>query len=454
MDRRSFIKNAFAVTAAGQALCPPASAGPTSRSKNASSKTNFIVILADDLGYGELGCYGNTFNETPHLDSLSEKGVRFTDSYSSAPVCSPTRAALFTGQWPHQSGITDYLRPWTEKHVPLEKTLLPEAMKDAGYRTGLIGKWHLTGYGEEEGFPRHHGYDEIMVCEKKGIGNGDYFYPYRFNRDIEKRLPGKEHLVDRMNLEAVDFIERNRERPFFLMVSHYAVHTILHGRKDLVRKYKRKDGAGLTRFSGKNNPHLAAQLESIDQGVGMIMDSLADLGILDNTVVLFMSDNGGEESVANNGGLRAGKSHLYEGGIRVPMILGAGNNYRGTCETPASTIDIYPTILEMAGIDRDLPLEGSSLVPYLDGRGPVERTLYWHYPLKRPHFLGGRSSGAIRDGKWKLIEFYDPGKIELYDLESDPGETTDLSGVKPNLASSLHDQLGKWRRETGAVIPE
>lgn len=447
MNRRDFIKTALAASAAEPAFGKGGGA-------HASSRPNFIIILADDLGYGELGCYGNSFNETPHLDALAEKGVLFTDAYSSAPVCSPTRAALLAGQWPHQSGITDYLRPNAEIHIPDEKELLPEALKAAGYATELIGKWHLTGYQLPAGYPQRHGFDHVAVSEKKGIGAGDYFYPYRFNPDIDKRLPGKEHLVDRVNLEAVDFIEQNRTRPFFLLVSHYAIHTLLQGRRDLVRKYKMKPNGGRTRFSPKNNPHLAAQLEAVDHGVGMTIKTLDDAGILDNTVIIFASDNGGEAGVANNGPLRAGKSHLYEGGIRVPMIAWAGSAVAGkACTTPVSTIDLFPTIMDMAGLDHGLPLEGDSFLPDMIkwDYHPPDRELYWHYPLDKPHFLGGRSSAAVRSGNWKLIEFYDTGELELYDLERDVGESENLIKSEPQVAGRLHERLSEWRVETGAV---
>jgi len=437
-------------------------------------KPNIIFILADDLGWAELGCYGNTFNETPNLDNMAKQGMRFTDAYAAAPVCSPYRAALMTGQYPARVGITDYLRPNDENHLSTEYITVAEILKSAGYATGIIGKWHLTGYanhGAEEFPPSKHGFDETIVSENRGIGGGSYFHPYHFNREIEKRLSGKEHLIDRMNLEAVEFIERHKDEPFFLYLSHYAVHTRLNGRPDLVEKYRRKPGAGRSPKGpganavedqrAKSNPalagHLAAQLEVIDNGVGMILKKLAGLGLADSTLIVFTSDNGGEDRVTSNAPLRAGKSTLYEGGIREPLIVRyPGIVPAGTvCTTPTSNIDFYPTFCEVAGIDPDSRqcLDGVSMMPML--RNPkvkVKRdTLFWHYPLPRPHFLGGRSSGAIRQGDWKLIEFFDTGENELYNLAHDIGETKDLAEMMPRKVAALKKALNDWREETGAT---
>jgi arylsulfatase A len=423
-------------------------------------RPNFIFILMDDLGFSELGCYGNPFNETPNLDGLADEGVRFTNAYAAAPVCSPTRAAFMTGQWPARVGIIDYLRPRTDMHLSTAHVTLAEMLKSAGYKTGMIGKWHLTGYGTPEGFPERHGFDEVMVSERRGIGGGDYFHPYRFNRGIEKRLPGTEHLIDRVNLEAVEFIGRNKNQPFFLYLSHYAVHTRLVGRKDLVEKYSQKLKQGRSDWKRKYNTHLAAQIEAIDEGVGMIMKKLHELGLADNTVVVFTSDNGGEHLVTDNAPLRGGKSMLYEGGIREPLIIrypgAAGQG--ALCHAPASTVDFYPTFADMAGIrpDPGQSLDGVSIIPVLrkPDAGLERDSLYWHYPLPRPHILGGRSSGAIRHGDWKLIEFFDTGEIELYNLADDIGEKNNLAKSMPDKADELKNLLTDWRESTGAEIPE
>jgi arylsulfatase A-like enzyme len=424
-----------------------------------SRPPNIVFILADDLGWAELGCYGNTFNETPNLDKLAVESMRFTAAYAAAPVCSPFRAALMSGQHPARTGITDYLRPDDPKHLSEAYMTLPEMLKDAGYATGIVGKWHLTGYanhGVAETPPGEHGFDEVLVSENRGIANGSYFHPYHFNREIEQRLPGREHLVDRCNLEAVEFIERHKDRPFFLYLSHYAVHTRLDGRPDLVAKYQAKPGAGKGFQARRNNPHLAAQLECIDRGVGQIRDRLRELGLAENTILVFTSDNGGEDRVTSNAPLREGKSCLYEGGIREPLIVHWPGVTRpgGVCETPICTMDFYPTFAEAAGcvLPRTHVLDGASLAPLLrNPRTAMDReALYWHYPLATPHFLGGRSAGAIRKGNLKLIEFFDTNTVEVYDLAADPGEQHNLANTQPDKSSELLAELREWRRQVRA----
>lgn len=414
---------------------------------------NLIFILADDLGWAELGCYGNGFNETANLDALARRGMRFTNAYAAAPVCSPYRASLIAGQYPARVGITDYLRPNDAKHLLPKHVTLAEMLVRAGYATGMIGKWHLTGYahhGAQEVPPTAHGFDEVICSERRGIGGGSYFHPYHFNPEIKRRLPD-EFLVDRVNLEAVEFIQRHRDRPFFLYVSHYAVHTALLGKPDRVAKYEKKPHTGRGRRAPANNPHLAAQLESIDEGVGMIVAKLAELGLTERTMVIFTSDNGGEGRVTSNAPLRGAKSQLYEGGIREPLVVCCpGLVTPGTvCHTPVCSIDFYPTFLEIVGLKPDprQELDGVSMLPLLKNpHAPLGRdTLYWHYPLAKPHFLGGRSSGAIRQGNWKLIELFDTGTLELYNLAEDPGEQKDLSDSRPDKAKELQEKLEAWR---------
>lgn len=453
--RRQFLgKLGAAAAALGGVVAAQPNAGSAQR------KPNIILVLVDDLGWAELGCYGNTFNETPTLDSLARQGMRFTDAYAAAPVCSPTRAAFLAGQWPARLGITDYLRPNDPKHLSTELTTIAKVLRNAGYATGIIGKWHLSGYANDkapvETPPSQHGFDEVIVSENRGIGGGSYFHPYHFNREVERRLPEPEHLIDRMNLEAVEFIERHREQPFFLYLSHYAVHTRLNGRPDLVAKYRQKLGAGTgpdeDRGAPRNNPHLAAQLECIDRGVGMILAKLKELGLLEHTVVIFTGDNGGEDRVTSNAPFRAGKSTLYEGGIREPLIISCpGAISPGTvCSAPVCTVDFYPTFCELTGAmpPAGQRLDGTSLVPLLtDPQRALPRdTLYWHYPLPRPHFLGGRSAGAIRQGDWKLIEFFDTGEAELYDLSRDIGEARNLADAMPEKVAELRKALADWRR--------
>jgi len=460
--RREFLKAASAGVLG--ALAPGCSYAPTeARSQHRRRPPNIIFILADDLGWAELGCYGNTFNETPNLDRLARDGMRFTTAYAAAPVCSPFRAALMTGQYPVRTGITDYLRPDDPKHLAMDYETLPEMLQRAGYVTGIVGKWHLSGYanhGGEESPPGEHGFDEVMVSENRGIANGSYFFPYHFNKEIQQRLPGREHLVDRCNLEAVEFIERHKDAPFFLYLSHYAVHTRLAGKPRLVAKYEAKPGAGKGFQAPRNNPHLAAQLESIDQGVGMIRDKLRTLSLSENTILIFTGDNGGEDRVTSNAPLRAGKSTLYEGGIREPLIIHwPGVTKPGSiCHTPVGTMDFYPTFAEAIRRTpvRTQMIDGVSLAPVLrDPRAVLSRdTLYWHYPLEKSHFLGGRSAGAIRKGDWKLIEFFDTGELELYDLAEDPGEQHDLAHQRADKRRELLDALHTWQRQVGATFPQ
>ncbi|QDU36137.1 Arylsulfatase [Maioricimonas rarisocia] len=454
-----------------------------------SRPPNIVFVLADDLGWSELGCYGNTFHETPHLDQLTADGMKFTQAYAATPVCSPYRAALLTGQHPARLGILDYLRPNSANALSTETVTLPEILQQHGYVTGMIGKWHLTGYehhgARHESRPRDHGFAWDFAREVKGVGNGANFWPYVFRDqpirwiDIPaNRLGDQEYLTDRMNLEAVDFIERERDRPFFLYLSHYAPHSILNGKPDLVDKYRRKHPPGpstrercdlcqdqghagdpLHHWAGDHNPHLAAMLESIDEGIGMIRSRLDELGLAGNTIIIFTSDNGGETNVTSNAPLRGGKSELYEGGIRVPLIVRwPAVVPEGTvCSRPTMNVDFFPTLLEAAGIavDESQPLDGVSILSSLRNGSPPSggRTLYWHYPLDRPHFLGGRSAGAIRDNDWKLIEFFDTGEAELYALADDVAEQNNLAAARPDVTKRLQTQLAEWRAEVEARTP-
>lgn len=415
---------------------------------------NIVIILADDLGWSELGCYANRndkprFNETPNLDRLAAGGMRFTQAYATAPVCTPTRIALMTGQHPARVGITDYLDAKDEKFLSPNYVTLNEQLTKAGYHSGLIGKWHLTGdYTKKKGEPAKHGWDEVICSETGYIANGDYFHPYFFMPDVQPRTEG-EYLTDRLNQEAVDFIKRNQKIPFFLYLSHYAVHTRLAGKPDDVAKYRQKAGAG----TKQNSPELAAMLERVDAGIGQIVATLAELGLKENTLILFTSDNGGESNVTSNAPLRGGKSELYEGGIREPFIAyWPGVIKPGMVSTQViNTLDIYPTLLELASVKPavDQVLDGISIAPVLKGdHKPITRTLYWHYPLPKPHFLGGRSAGAIRSGDYKLIDYFDNGQVQLFNLADDLGEQNDLSEKLPVKRTELLNQLRHWREKT------
>jgi len=450
---------------------------------------NVVFVLADDLGWAELGCYGNGFNETPNLDKLATQGMRFTQAYAAAPVCSPYRAAFLTGQHPARIGILDYLRPNSANALSTDHVTLPERLQSNGYATGMIGKWHLTGYefhnAKHEVKPKAHGFDWDFAREVKGVGNGANFWPYVFRdqpirwTDIsDNRLGKAEYLTDRMNIEAVDFIERNKDKPFFLYLSHYAPHTILNGKPSLVEKYRKKhapgkslrtrcylcqdhghEGDALNHWAEDHNPHLAAMLESIDDGIGMVAAKLEELGLAENTIFIFSSDNGGETNVTSNAPLRGGKSQLYEGGIRVPLIVRwPGKVPQETvCKQPTVNTDFYPTILAATKIEpaADHILDGvSTLATWSNPETKTGRdAMYWHYPLDRPHFLGGKSSGAIRDGDWKLIENFDSGQFELYSLADDISEKRNLAAEHPDRVQQLKGKLAAWRRKVRATVP-
>jgi arylsulfatase A-like enzyme len=445
---------------------------------------NIVFILADDLGWSELGCYGNNYNETPNLDRLAKQGMRFTQAYAAAPVCSPYRASFLTGQYPVRHGLLDYLRPDSDRPLSADHITLAEMLKRAGYATGMIGKWHLSGYryhnAPVELRATDHGFDEEIASEIKGVGNGANFWPYVFRTqpvrwlNIEKnRLGDNEYLVDRMNLEAVEFIERHKAKPFFLYLSHYAPHTILNGRPDLVDKFCKKHAPGrstrercylcqdaghkgdpLNHWASDHNPHLAAMLASIDEGAGQILKKLDELKLAEDTIVIFTSDNGGETNVTSNAPLRGGKSQLYEGGIRVPLVVRwpKGVPAAVSCQQPTVNVDFYPTLLDAVGVklDERQQIDGISILETLGGGRPSSRdAIYWHYPLAKPHFLGGRSSGAIRDGDWKLIESYETGDVELFNLANDTGESKNLSSAQPKKAVELRSRLKSWRRQLG-----
>jgi len=416
-------------------------------------KPNIIFILADDLGWTELGSYGNKFNETPHLDKLANQGMRFTNAYAAAPVCSPSRASLMTGQYPARIRITDYLQPDTDWHLPNGTVTLADIFKKAGYVTGMTGKWHLSGYVNQKVKygPEGYGFDEVLISEKTGIAEGSYFHPYlKVDRDIKPILGENEYLTDRLNYESIKFIERHQNHPFFFYKSHYSPHWVLKGKDDHVRYFEEKLKNGS--YYDKANPELAAMLKVVDEGVGMIMEKLETLDISDRTIIVFTSDNGGDEPLTSILPLRGGKSTLYEGGIRVPLIVKwPGTVQPGSvCKTPTITPDFYPTFAEIIGakIASSHHIDGTSIVPLLKGRTIDRDALYWHYPLIRE-----RSSGAIRKGNWKLIEFFKRQQVELYNLAEDIGESKNFANQYPEKVKELHDLLSKWRREVGAVIP-
>ena len=433
-------------------------AGPAASPK----PLNVVLVLVDDLGWRDLGCQGSALYETPRIDALAADAVRFTQAYSNCPVCSPSRAALLTGQNPARVGFTGHITAIGRHRHPADSAILPpedfmhlrhefvtiaEALEPAGYVSASIGKWHLGG---ESYWPLAHGFDLNVAGHTHGSPSS-YFFPYLKpdqawnpdmpNLDLSASSEG-EYLTERLTEEAVQFIERNRDRPFFLYLSHYAVHTPLQAPERLVRKYQRKIAAS----GSDGNPVYAAMVESVDSSVGRILDGLEAAGIADRTAVILASDNGGLDSVTSNAPLRAGKGHLYEGGIRVPLIVRwPGHGSRGSVvNTPVTNADLFPFIAEIGGLAPDglAHLDGRSLSPLIDGGAWAPRDLVWYYPHYSPQ---ARAPGAaLLSGGRKLLEFYDPPRVELYSLEDDLGESEDLAVREPALAESLRRKLNTW----------
>jgi arylsulfatase A len=421
---------------------------------------NVILILADDLGWTDLSCYGSDLYETPHLDRLARDGMKFTQAYSACTVCSPSRAAILTGKYPARLQVTDWIPglppenpkllvpPWT-KYLPLEEITLARVLHSAGYVTGCIGKWHLGG---EEYYPEKHGFD-VNVAGSSAPSPPSYFAPYRIATLPDG--PDGEYLTDRLGEEAARFIERQKDKPFFLYWAHFAVHTPIQGKPALVQKYRAKKRPGLK----QNNAVYAAMLESLDDSVGRIRRLLDELKLADRTVVIFASDNGGRVPTTSNLPLRVGKGSCYEGGTRVPLIVHwPGVTQPGSvCETPVISMDLFPTILEIAGRKEAArqSVDGVNLVPLLRREGDWKRdTLFWHYPHYQHYQLGGTTPyGAIRAGDFKLIEFFDDLRVELYNLREDIGEQRNLAAQMPAKADELRARLHAWRKDVGAQMP-
>ncbi len=432
---------------------------------------NFVLIYVDDLGWRDAGFMGSTYYETPNIDALAEAGVVFTNAYSNAPNCAPSRASLLTGLYTPRHGVYTVGSPArgearlrklfpapNDTDLDLEFVTLAEALRDAGYATGHFGKWHLGGTGST---PIDHGFDVNIGGDE--IGHPPtYFYPYRGGgRELVGLGEGKEgeYLTDRLTDEALNFIEANSEKPFFLYLSHYAVHTPLQAKPALVDKYAEKPDTGL-----HSNPVYAAMIESVDVSVGRVLAKLDELGLTSNTVVIFHSDNGGYGPATSMAPLRGSKGMLYEGGIRVPLVVRWAGRITGgvTDDTPVIGTDLYPTIMEVVGEnpDRETPLDGVSLYRLLvEGEAIDPRPLFWHFPAYLEAYRGMESpwrttpAAAVRVGRYKLIEWYEDDRVELYDLEDDIGESRDLAEDLPEKTSELLRQLRQWQKDVAAAMP-
>jgi arylsulfatase A-like enzyme len=428
---------------------------PASSADGDGKKPNFVFILIDDMGWRDLGCYGSTFYETPHIDNLARQGMRFTNAYAACPVCSPTRASILTGKYPARLHLTDWIpgnkKPFAKLQVPKfhqelphEEVTLARALKPAGYISAAIGKWHLGGKGF---LPEDHGFDLNFGGDHRGQPPS-YFFPYQIP-SIKTGEAG-EYLTDRLTTEAARFIEKNKDKPFFLYLAHYGVHTPLQAKKDVIAKYQAKAKT----VKPQGSPVYAAMVESVDDSVGRLTAKLDELRIADRTVVIFMSDNGGLERSTSNAPLRAGKGTPYEGGIREPMIVRWPGTVKAgsVCDTPVISVDFFPTILETAGMltDPRRVIDGVSLAPLLKQTALLQRDrLYWHYP----HYHLDKPFGAVRVGDFKLIEFYEDGRLELYNLKEDVSEANDLAKTMPDRAAAMRKMLDEWRHRVGADMP-
>jgi arylsulfatase A-like enzyme len=457
------------------------------------TQPNILFILIDDMGWRDLTCQGSPFYETPNIDRIASGGMRFTDAYASCPVCSPTRASVLTGKYPARVGITNYIagNAWGKlmgvpyfHELPKSETTIATALREGGYSTYHVGKWHL---GPREHWPEHFGFDvNIGGCDRGAPSS--YFSPYK-NPTLSDG-PDGEYLTDRLTDEALALISEHgpdgdsRNKPFFMYMSHYTVHTPLQAPADLVRKYEEKarrmgldpeqalepgdffpclhkKEQRIMRRKFQSHPVYAAMIENLDTNVGRMLDSLEQHGLAENTIVIFTSDNGGlssaEGSPTTNAPLCEGKGWMYDGGVREPLLvcwpgrIGAGT----TCDVPVTSTDFYPTFLEAAS----LPLrpqqhaDGESILPLLTASGSLQReAIFWHYP----HYSnqGGTPACSIRAGDWKLIEFFEDYRLELYNLREDISEANNLAGVEPEIVRDLHQKLVAWRESIEAKIPE
>lgn len=434
----------------------------------AAARPNIVFLLVDDVGWGDFGCYGAEFHETPRIDQLAREGMMFRNGYSACTVCSPSRAAILTGCYPARLHLTDWIaghkQPYAKLAVPdwkikidHERVLLPEALKEGGYTTAFFGKWHLMPEGQpdfDQHYPTSHGFDTNVGGREWGQpkGPGKYFSPFDMP-NLDDGKPG-DFLTDKLTDAAVDFLEkRPKDQPFLLYFAYYTLHTPLMAPPELVVKYSDKAQTFENKKNEYINPARAGMVEKLDQSVGRIMDKLAALGIADNTVIILTGDNGGNHELTS-GGLKGFKGFSHEGGTREPFLVKwPGKTKAGSiCDEKVIGTDFYPTILEMAGLPLkpDQHRDGVSMVPLLTGASEklAREDLFWHYP----HYHRTKPYGAIRSGDWKLIEFFEDGALELYDLTTDPHETKNLAAEQPEKAQQLLKKLVAWREQVGAQM--
>jgi arylsulfatase A len=423
-----------------------------------SSFPNVVFILADDLGWVQTGSYGSPYYSTPNIDRLASEGIRFTNAYSAAAICSPTRASIMTGKYPARLHLTDFIpgdasnegrvlkQPDWQMFLPLEETTIAEVFRSKGYRTALFGKWHLSRekFGPEAlpHYPDKQGFDEYFVIDKPNTSD---------NPEADA------HRSDSIGNTSVRFIRNNAGKSFFLFTSFSAIHRPLLEKADTIAVWKQKKGSDLP----ENNPIIGAMMSRMDRNVGKILRTLDELGLTGKTIVIFCSDNGGLKADALQTPLRSGKGWLYEGGIRVPIIV----RWPGVVKAASlsnevvGTWDFMPTFCAITGTPLPEKVDGASLLPLLQKRKSLpQRDVFWHYP--HYHSTGMTPGGAIRSGKWKLIEYYEKSltgqndaAYELYNLETDPGESKNLAGQMPELKKELAEKLSAWRVRVGAQMP-
>jgi len=427
---------------AGDRQAPAAAEGGRSSAAAPPASRGLVVVLLDDMGWNDVGFMGNDFVETPRLDRLADEGLVFDAAYASAPNCAPTRACLMSGQWPGRHGVYTVVDQRNAPGLPHHRLLaassrpelapefvtFAEALGDAGYATGFFGMWNL---GKRESGPEGQGFEMAVVPRDLNFDKNAY-------RDENGR-----QLPDALTAEALQFIESHSEEPFLCYLALHSVHTPFEPDPEVLAKYEARAGRG-------DDPAFAATVETVDRNIGRLVDHLRKLGIEDSTTVIFTSDNGGEHRRTSP--LRGGKGELYEGGLRVPFVAwGAGVRGGRRSVTPVSSLDVYPTLLELTGLEMRAELDGASLVPLLSDTGTLHRDgLFWHFPC----YTGrGTPASAVRAGNWKLVRRYEGERAELYDLDADPSEALDLFAERPEIASRLEERLDDWLSKTQAVLP-
>jgi len=488
---------------------------------------NIVFFLVDDLGWRDVSSFGSDFYDTPSIDRLAQSGVKFTNAYAASHVCSPTRASIMTGKYPARLNLTDWIggrRSYTFerltspdflKELPLEEITIAEALKDQGYATAHIGKWHL---GEDPYGPLEQGFDMRVPNWNKGWPKAGYYAP--FDLDGIEDEPGQ-YLTDRLTDYAEEFISENKDKPFFLYMSHYAVHDPIHGRPDLVEKYRKKlatierptsppyvlegnpdETNPLTNLQlnslinssshdgyqvlpqrtvkikqHQDNIHFAAMVESMDESLGRIVDHIENLGLTNNTLIVFVADNGGMSGgnfgranriigeddldsafATSNLPLRGAKGWLYEGGIRVPMIVKWPEKLSDSnqiVEEPVISTDFYPSLLEMAGLPtkNSQMLDGVSFVPALKGEAFNRGPIFWHFPQYSNHGMQS-PGGAVRFGDYKLLEYFENNTVQMFNLREDIGEQNDISQTEPEIRERLRELLHSWREDVNAQMPQ